>query len=80
MEALLLGHTKKPPEPGLRWQIKPAPDAVGRGFWRGGNPLQLAWGGKLGLAPLNKRVGTMNRISHWRHLGHIANDNDVTKL
>jgi hypothetical protein len=47
--AQLLGHTKKPPRPGRRWRLKPAPDAVRRGFWRGGNPLQLAWGGKLGL-------------------------------
>src|SRR5664280_1715478 len=49
MEAILLGHTKKPPQPGRRWRLKPAPDAVERGFWRGANPLQLAWGGKLGL-------------------------------
>ena len=47
MEVTMLGHTQKPSRPERRWRLKPAPDAVRRGFWRGGNPLQLAWGGRV---------------------------------
>src|ERR1700721_3382139 len=55
----MLWVIQKPNKLRRHWRLKPAPDAVRRGFWRGGNPLQLAGGGKLGLE-ISENLARMN--------------------